>query len=635
MQDVSPTHARLLTALRSTFGFTGLRPLQEEIIGDILRRRDVFVLMPTGGGKSLCYQLPGMLQPGLTVVVSPLIALMKDQVDRLQSMGVAATFINSSLEPDEWRKRMADVRQKKVKLLYVAPERLMMPGFVDLLSHADITLFAIDEAHCISEWGHDFRPEYRDLSRLRDLFPSAPIAAFTATATRRVQADIVAQLRLRDAATFRGSLDRPNIYYQVWPKQAAYERLRDYLSAHRESPGIIYVGARATADRLATRLQGDGFQAVAYHAGLPAEDRQLRQEALLRDEVKIVVATIAFGMGIDKPDIRFVIHFDMPKNLEGYYQESGRAGRDGMQSDAILFYTYGDAVKQEYFIRQKPSASEQRIAETQLAEMVKWAESTTCRRQMLLAYFDDAPRKKPTPCCDICNPLASEETDCTAPAQMLLSCAKRTGESFGVTYLVHVLVGSRDKRILENGHQLLSTYGIGKRWSRQEWQHMARELLRKGLLRLNSERFNAVEVTALGDEVLFRGRKVSLPAAPGATLAPGPQPPALKKKQAGPPNDSVRATLELFQRGMNPAEIAKERGMAASTIEVHLAEAIEAGELADLRRLVSEEKRTTIEVALDRIGPGPLKPVKEALGDAYTYAEIRYVRAGKSPIPPR
>ncbi|MBI4311989.1 MAG: RecQ family ATP-dependent DNA helicase [Chloroflexi bacterium] len=623
-----PTDIRLLQVLRSTFGFSSLRPLQDQIIHSILQQRDVFVLMPTGGGKSLCYQLPALLQPGVTVVVSPLIALMKDQVDRLQSLGVAAAFINSSLPPADVSRLQAEVVQGKKKLLYVAPERLMLPGFLRLLSQAHVSLFAIDEAHCISEWGHDFRPDYRGLVRLRDLFPSVPIAAFTATATSRVQADILTQLRLRDVASFRGRLDRPNIQYRVWPKQDAYQRLYAYLSQRRDCSGIIYVQARAGADRLATRLQRDGFRSVAYHAGLEAEERRQRQEEFARNEARIVVATIAFGMGIDKPDIRYVIHYDLPKNLEGYYQESGRAGRDGRPSDAVLFYSYGDAVKQDYFIKQKPSAAERRIAEAQLAQMVKWAEGATCRREALLAYFDDAPIGKAVPCCDICDPDEGEQADYTVPAQMFLSCAKRTGQAFGVAYTIRVLAGSRDQRILGNGHEKLSTYGIGKKWPRQEWRLIAQELRRKGFIRLDAAQFNAVQVTELGDEVLFRGRKFSM-AAPGMpSPAPAADAKAAPRPERGVMSDSDRVTLDLFRRGLAPAEIAAERGLALSTIEGHLARAVESGEHVELARLVSDEKRSAIEAAIRRLGQGPLKPLKEALGDAYTYGEIRFVLAG-------
>ncbi|MEX2431632.1 MAG: RecQ family ATP-dependent DNA helicase [Dehalococcoidia bacterium] len=625
MANASPTDAQVLAALRATFGFTAMRPLQEQVIRAVLRRQDAFVLMPTGGGKSLCYQLPAILQPGVTVVVSPLIALMKDQVDRLVSLGVSATFINSSLDSAEVNRRQAEVAQGKVKLLYVAPERLMLPGFLRLLSGVDVALFAIDEAHCISEWGHDFRPEYRELRRLRDLFPKTPISAFTATATRRVQADILAQLRLHEPLVARGSLDRPNLHYQVWPKQAAYRSVIDYLSARREASGIIYVQTRAGAERLAERLQGDGFRAMAYHAGLSADDRRLRQETFLDDGTRIMVATIAFGMGIDKPNIRFVVHYDLPKNLEGYYQESGRAGRDGQPSDAVLLYSYGDAIKHEHFIREKPSASERKFAQEQLAQMVSWAESTACRREALLGYFDDTLGERPEACCDICQPSSlgqRPEMDCTVAAQMLLACAKRTGETFGSVYLIHVLAGSQEQRILENGHEKLSTYGIGKDRSRQEWRHIAHELLRKGYIRQDSERFNAVKVTPLGEEVLFQGRTVSLPPLPEMPYAP-----VAARRRPDTLGDSPRESLEMFRQGMPPAEIAAERGLALSTIEGHLAQAIEAGEQLDLERLVSDAKRGVIEETVRRLGPGPLKPIKEALGDDYTYGEIRVVQA--------
>ncbi|MGH2351567.1 MAG: DNA helicase RecQ, partial [Chloroflexota bacterium] len=503
---------QLQATLQSTFGFTSFRPLQEEIVRAILGGRDAFVLMPTGGGKSLCYQLPALLLDGLTVVVSPLIALMKDQVDRLQARGVAATYINSSLDPSEVGRRQGAVARGEVKLLYVAPERLMLPGFLHLLSSVQPALFAIDEAHCISEWGHDFRPEYRELKGLRARFPSTTIAAFTATATRRVQADIVTQLGLQEAATFRSSFNRPNLYYEMRPKQAAYAQLVAYLRDRGDAAGIIYCQSRAGTEDLAARLRRDGFSAAAYHAGLEAEDRRARQDAFAAGEVRIVVATIAFGMGIDKPDVRFVVHYDLPKNLEGYYQESGRAGRDGRPSDCILFYSYGDAAKQEYFIRQKESATERRVATQQLRQMVDWAESATCRRRALLAYFDEPLQTAPAgPCCDVCREPV-ETVDWTIPAQMYLSCVKRTKERFGSAYVIDVLRGSQSERILRLGHDRLSTHGIGRDRPREEWQHLARELLRAGFAVQDAEDFNAVKVTERGYDVLFRGEKALLPA---------------------------------------------------------------------------------------------------------------------------
>ncbi|MEX2599326.1 MAG: RecQ family ATP-dependent DNA helicase [Dehalococcoidia bacterium] len=624
MTNATEPRTQVLSTLRSTFGFPALRPLQQQVIDAVLDKRDAFVLMPTGGGKSLCYQLPAVLQPGLTVVVSPLIALMKDQVDRLESLGVPATFINSSLEWAEISRRQAAVVKGEVKLLYVAPERLMLPGFLRLLEGLDIALFGIDEAHCISEWGHDFRPEYRALRKLRDIFPGTPIATFTATATRRVQADILAQLQLREPLVARGSLDRPNLRYQVWAKQDAYARIADYLSSRKHASGIIYAHSRLGAERLAERLSNDGFSAMAYHAGLSGDERRRRQERFISGGTNIMVATVAFGMGIDKPDIRFVIHYDLPKNLEGYYQESGRAGRDGLASDAILLFSHGDAVKQERFIKEKPSAAERQIAHEQLTRMVNWAEEARCRREALLAYFDEPLAERPSACCDICEPAPGRETaDFTVPAQMLLACAKRTGESFGMVHLVRILLGSKDKRIQETGHDKLSTYGIGRDRSRQEWRHIANELLRLGYARQDPDRFNAIRVTPLGEEVLFQGRTVSLQTSVVLHIPP----PTRRPPQTL--GDSPRQSLDMFRRGMAPEEIAAERGFALTTIEGHLAQAIELGEHLEVGRLVDDTRRRSIEEVAGRLGGGQLKPIKDALGDGYSYGEIRLALALK------
>ncbi|HEV8632860.1 MAG TPA: DNA helicase RecQ [Chloroflexota bacterium] len=506
MLDATDQRAR--ETLKRVFGYDAFRPLQGEIVRAILEGRDAFVLMPTGGGKSLCYQLPALLFDGLTVVVSPLIALMKDQVDRLQALGVPATFINSSLDPAEARARAAAVARGEVKLLYVAPERLVLPGFLQLLERVGPAFFAVDEAHCISEWGHDFRPEYRELKQLRARFPDTPLAAFTATATARVQADIVDQLGLEGAAHFRGRFDRPNLFYAVRPKRGAYEQLKTYLRL-RPGAGIVYCGSRATTESVAERLRADRFDALAYHAGLEPDERRRRQEAFARDDVRVVVATIAFGMGIDKPDVRFVIHYDLPKNLESYYQEGGRAGRDGDPSECILFYSYADAVKLQTFVQERTSPTERQAAAEGLRKMVDWAESTTCRRRALLAYFDEEPSGMADPCCDRClQPV--ELVDYTVPVQMFLSCAKRVGERFGVAHLLDVLRGAQTEKVDRFGHRRLSTYGIGADRSLAEWQHVARELIRGGYARQDAEAYNAVRVTPLGAEVLFGGRAVEL-----------------------------------------------------------------------------------------------------------------------------
>jgi ATP-dependent DNA helicase RecQ len=511
MTIVAPNDAAVKAKLRSVFGFAEFRPLQSDIVGSILHGRDVFVLMPTGGGKSLCYQLPALLQDGLTVVVSPLIALMKDQVDALQALGIAATFVNSSLESAEVSRRQAAVARGEVKLLYVAPERLVLPGFLRLLQQVPLARFVVDEAHCISEWGHDFRPEYRELKQLRKLFPKVPLGAFTATATPRVQADIIAQLGLAKADCYRGSFNRANLFYEVRPKKNAYAQLARYLRDHPDASGIIYCQSRASTDSLAANLADDGFSAVAYHAGLESDERRLRQEAFIKDDVHIVVATIAFGMGIDKPDVRFVVHYDLPKNLEGYYQETGRAGRDGEPSDCILFYSSGDAVKIRRFIDDKPTLAERQIALRQLRDMTDWAESTTCRRRALLAYFDEQFVGQDGPCCDICR-TPVEMVDGTIPAQMLMSCAKRTGERFGAAHLIDILRGSRGEKVLSYRHDQLSTYGIGKERSKDEWHHITRELARSGYIHVSPDQFATVTITPRGNTALFKREPIQLAA---------------------------------------------------------------------------------------------------------------------------
>ncbi|MHB1132787.1 MAG: DNA helicase RecQ [Chloroflexota bacterium] len=552
--------------MKATFGFDSFRPLQEGIVTTILGGQDVFVLMPTGGGKSLCYQLPALLQDGMAVVVSPLVALMKDQVDSLTALGVPASYINSLLEPDEIRRRQALVARGAVKILYVAPERLATPGFMRLLANQTISYFAIDEAHCISEWGHDFRPAYRDLRKLREAFPGTPLGAFTATATRRVQADIKDQLGLQNAASFQGSYNRPNLYYEVRPKQNTYAQLVAYLRGLDRVAGIIYCQSRASTESLAAKLRADGFNAAAYHAGLEAEERKSRQEDFKRDDLQIVVATIAFGMGIDKPDVRFVVHYDLPRSLEGFYQESGRAGRDGEPSECILFYSYADVVKQTYFVEQKTEAAERQRARQQLRQMADWASGSDCRRQSLLAYFDERFTGQEGRCCDICT-APQEESDYTIAAQQYLSCAKRTGERFGSVHLVNILRGSRAQQVLRLGHDRLTTYGIGRERSQEEWQQLAQALLRGGYARQAGERFNAVEVTELGHAVLFRGERVLLALPSGRTpvaAAPradkGEQPSLASmvapERAAGPLSQALFEQLRTLRK-----RLADERGV--------------------------------------------------------------------------
>src|SRR5579885_922395 len=545
----APLRERALGLLRSTFGYGAFRPLQEEIVGAVLAGRDTFVLMPTGGGKSLCYQLPALILDGITVVVSPLIALMQDQVDQLTALGVPATFINSTLDPGEMDLRRQAVARGDVKLLYVAPERFASPGFLSLLGKTGVTRFAIDEAHCISEWGHDFRPDYRELKRLRQLFPDTPFAAFTATATARVQQDIVAQLGLKNAAQFHASFNRANLFYDVRPKKNAYEQLRRYLRGRRRDSGIIYCQSRDGTERLADRLRADGFSATAYHAGLEPDERRERQDAFIRDDVRIIVATIAFGMGIDKPDVRFVVHYDLPRNLEGYYQESGRAGRDGDPADCILFYSYGDVTKLMRFIDEKPPA-ERRVAVQQLRQMANWASDPVCRRRALLAYFDEQFAGQEAPCCDVCRDgLADvEPVDCTIEARMLFAAARQTGERFGATHLINVLRGTPDERIVRWGHDQLKTWGVGAERSVAEWQQIVRELVREGYLRVDEQAYNAIRVTEQGDAVRTNKLTVLLRPAPERLAAAGSRGTAASEEPAGPVDEALFESLRGVRR---------------------------------------------------------------------------------------
>lgn len=495
----------LLNLLKENFGFEAFRPLQEEIVRDALAGKDVFALLPTGGGKSLCYQLPALARDGLTVVVSPLIALMKDQVDALQANGIAATFLNSSLAQGESRPRLRGLHNGEFRLLYVAPERLMLSGFLEDLQRWNVNLLAIDEAHCISEWGHDFRPEYRQLAGLRDLLPNMPIMALTATATERVRADIVKQLKLRDASEYVASFNRPNLTYRVTPRSGAYHQTIDFIRPRGDESGIIYCASRKATESVASKLAADGVNARAYHAGLSAEERSRNQEAFIRDEVKVMCATIAFGMGIDKPNVRFVIHYDLPKNVEGYYQETGRAGRDGLPSDCLLLFSAGDVVKFSQFIEEKTDAREQDIARKQLQQIVHYAESSKCRRVELLNYFGEEFTAEDCGACDNC--LEPRETfDGTIAAQKFLSCVIRiyrhSGFSVGLNHVVEVLTGADTDKVRKWGHQSLSTYGIGTEHKRTEWAAIGRELVRLGFLAQTSGKFSTLQITQAGADAL-------------------------------------------------------------------------------------------------------------------------------------
>ncbi len=526
--------SQLRPLLKQYFGFSSFRPLQEEIIHDVLAGRDVFAVLPTGGGKSLCFQLPALARPGLTVVVSPLIALMKDQVDALQAAGVAATFLNSTLAAGESRPRLRGLHNGEFRLLYVAPERLMLSGFAEDLQQWNVNLFAIDEAHCISEWGHDFRPEYRQIAGLREKFPDVPMLALTATATERVRRDIEAQLRLRSPRCYVASFNRPNLTYRVSAKVGSYEQIRNFIRGRGRESGIIYCQARKTAEQLAGKLAADGIPAAPYHAGLDPAARSQNQEAFLRDEVRVVCATIAFGMGINKPNVRFVIHYDLPKNIEGYYQETGRAGRDGLPSECLLLFSPGDRIKYGRFIDEKPDPKEREIARAQLEQIVHYAEAASCRRAFLLGYFGEkfgAPVSDPArpdsrlkhagaetgaPNCGGCdNCLAPRQTwDGTLAAQKFLSCVYRirekSGFGVGVQHVVEVLCGAETEKVRKFGHETLSTYGIGQEHNRAEWGAVGRELVRLGFLFQNPDKFNILELTDAGRAALKSRQPVTL-----------------------------------------------------------------------------------------------------------------------------
>ena len=542
------TAPKLLPLLKQYFGFTSFRPLQEEIILDSLAGRDTFALLPTGGGKSLCFQLPALARDGLTVVVSPLIALMKDQVDALQASGIAATFLNSSLNADESRKRLRGLHNGEFRLLYVAPERLMLSGFLSDLQKWNVQLIAIDEAHCISEWGHDFRPEYRQISELRKYFPNVPFMALTATATGRVREDIVNHLQLREPKCYVASFNRPNLTYRVIPKNKPYDQLLNFLRARPKDSGIVYCQSRKSAESVAANLSADGVRAKPYHAGLTPKERSEHQEFFLRDDVRVICATIAFGMGINKPNVRFVVHYDLPKNIEGYYQETGRAGRDGLPSECVLLFSAGDVVKQTQFIDEKPNPQEQKIAREQLQQMIHYAECASCRRVELLAYFGEKVGQASSLSSErvgasiedknkITSPTSSSQTggtpvlpyncgacdNCLSPratfdgtlaAQKFLSCVYRirekNGFGVGLNHVVEVLTGADTEKIRKWNHAQLSTFGIGKEHSRPEWAAIGRELIRLGFLRQTAEKFSVLEITNEGRAALKERKKITL-----------------------------------------------------------------------------------------------------------------------------
>ena len=720
------TNEKAREILKHRFGYDSFRMNQEAVIDAVLRKRDCVVLMPTGGGKSICYQLPALMLDGLAVVISPLIALMKDQVDALRANGVDAAFLNSTQSGSEQVEVFRDIRSGKLKLLYIAPERLLKSDdqFIDFLKGINVSLFAIDEAHCISSWGHDFRPEYLRLATLKTAFPNVPVIALTATADKLVRRDIITRLNLDAAELFVSSFNRPNIFYAVEPKRNSYSQLLDYLEKRKDESGIVYCLSRNSVDNLAADLRDQGFSALPYHAGLDKQTRERHQESFLIDETKIIVATIAFGMGIDKSNVRFVIHMDLPKNIESYYQETGRAGRDGLPSDALLFFSWADVIKLKGFAEVEGNEAQTEIMLRKLNRMGEFGDLKTCRRRYLLNYFSEELTED---CgnCDNCT-TTFERFDETVIAQKALSAVFRTGQRFGMTYLIEFLRGSQGARIRDE-HKNLKTYGIGADISKDNWFDYFKDLIAQGYLVQTDGQYPTIILTESSAGVLSgetkvellklrakeekasrRAAEVSLPyiqelfdrlrkvrtafaksenvppyvvfsdatLAEMATYLPqvdwemrrisgvgdlkaekygadflleivkycrdhhlGSRMAAKSPKRERRPRirrdtsgrDTYRISLDMYRAGRPVAEIAKERGVTATTIENHLIRFIPSGEVR-LDVFVSDDRVEPIRAAILKCGDSTaLSPIKEILGDDYSYSEIKAVLASMEP----
>ncbi len=523
--------------LKKVFGFQSFRPNQEEIIKSILNKKDVFAVMPTGGGKSLCYQLPAKVMEGTTVVISPLISLMKDQVDAAVENGISAAFINSSLTTKETASVFQKLRSNSLDLLYIAPERFAMQNFLETLKTVPISFFAIDEAHCISEWGHDFRPDYLSLSIIVSVFPKIPVAAFTATATPKVQSDIIGKLGLRTPFTVRASFNRPNLLYRVESKRGLEKQLLDVLEKYEGEPGIIYRTTRDAVMTMAETLKRNGIKALPYHAGLPQEERKANQEAFNTDEINVIVATIAFGMGIDKSNVRFVIHADLPKNIEGYYQETGRSGRDGEPAECILYFGRGDIPKIKYFIDQIEDEKERRVVTDKLNQVVRYASHNVCRRKQLLGYFGEEYPDDNCKTCDICTGNV-ERVDITIDAQIIMSAISRTGQRFGIMHIIDIVLGANTKRIRDLEHDKIKTHGAGKDRDKYHWHFIVDELLVQEVIQQEGDRYPVLTLTDKGKKVLFGKDKIS------ALKREEPK----RKKRAGKESELGPYNEDLFEK---------------------------------------------------------------------------------------
>ncbi|MCK4539720.1 DNA helicase RecQ [Candidatus Parcubacteria bacterium] len=497
------------TLLKKYFGYDEFRPMQSEIIDNVINKKDAFVLMPTGGGKSLCYQLPALKFSGITLVISPLIALMKDQVDALKANGIEAEFINSSLDPNQIDAIINRARKNEIKILYIAPERFALNTFQNFLNTLTIDLIAVDEAHCISEWGHDFRPDYGNLNKLKTLFPTTPIIALTATATKKVREDILKQLNLKKADLFISGFDRENLKISIIEKKQAFPKLINLLEKYKNESVIIYCFSRKETEKIADDLNLNGFSARAYHAGLEKNKRKLIQEMFVKDKVNIIVATIAFGMGIDKPDVRLVVHYTFPKTLEGYYQEIGRAGRDGLPSECVMFYTYADTRKHQFFINQIDDFKLRERAEEKLAEVLKFSELVTCRKKYLLNYFGEKQKTDNCNSCDICT-TEKEKINATVIAKKILSCVARTRNRFGAKYISDILLGKNIQKIKINRHDQLSVFGIVKDFDETELLQIIKQLIGLDYIFKNEGQYPTLSITKKGAAFLQNEEKLEL-----------------------------------------------------------------------------------------------------------------------------
>ena len=500
--------------LKTIFGYDEFRPLQKDIITNVLKGRDTLAVMPTGGGKSLCYQLPALIMPGITVVVSPLISLMQDQVASLKTAGIQSAFLNSTQSWEEYCDAVNNIKSGEIKIVYVSPEGLATNRIRELLSSPELKIacITIDEAHCVSQWGHDFRPDYLEIKAIRNLFPKAVMLALTATATEHVRQDICQNLGMKKPAVFISSFNRENIYLEVQPKRKAMETVVNCIKKHAGESGIIYCNSRKQVEEIAQTLDKKGYSILPYHAGLSDEIRAKNQDLFIKDEVQIIVATIAFGMGINKPNVRYVINYDLPKSIEEYYQEIGRAGRDGLPSSALLLYSPGDIHKIRWFFQESSSPEKDELL---LQGMIKYATSRVCRRKTLLAYFGEAYDEKSLQncCCDICSSGDVPLQDVTIPALKLLSCIIRTNQRFGAGYVTDVLLGSNNSRIVDNGHTEISTWGIGKEYNKSEWMELCDLLVDEGLIMKTGD-YNVLEITPKGKRFLAERTELKLPLRP-------------------------------------------------------------------------------------------------------------------------